>query len=453
MANGSTPPEVPAPPAFQPKTVPQAAQETALSQKGTVVIGGTTYAVGLTWQPLQNPENPIIEIRETLEAEADADLYCLRSSIAPQYGIGRKSIGHKDGMPALAASVAAAVSNKESICAIFQLKNGYYFTAIRNDLILSEEDAFYETKDEARRAFFAMMAVPDWDLKIAPKDWAVEDAENINLVDLLKRAPKFRLVELSALKRTSVLLFIAVIILILLGIVIYTIVSWWDTVFPQEKIVALPTPEVIKPVEPIPEKPKPWEKVPQTDIFLNKCWNNAYQLNAMTVPGWQLNTVYCTPTGISTSWSKSWNQAGRIAWLKSAINEYKMSRISVKISESGTSADGSISFSDIPLVASVPTLSVDQIRDDLIDISQATGLRIDYQQESIVDPPTAPDGTIPPNQQVYHYFRFSIVSPYTPWEWKVFFDKFTGLELLKIDYEPSLDSSTKWKYEGRIYAK
>lgn len=446
-------PETPAPPAFQPMTLQQATEETPLTQKGTVVVSGTTYAVGLMWQPLQNPENPITEIRETLEAESDADLYCLRSSIAPQYGIGRKSMGHKDGMPALAASVAAAVSNKESICAIFQLEDGYYFTAIRNDLILSEEDAFFESKEDARRAFFAMMAVPDWDLKIAPKDWAVEDAENILLPDLLKRAPKFRLVELSALNRTSVLLFIAFIVLILLGVVVYTIVSWWDTVFPQEKIVALPTPEAIKPIEPIPEKPKPWEKVPQVDIFLNKCWNNSYQLNSMTIPGWQINTVYCTPNGITTSWSKSWNQAGRIAWLKSAINEYKISKVNIKIAEAGNAAEGAITFTDIPFVASVPTLTVDQIRDDLIDISQATGLRIDYQQESIVDPPTAPDGTVPPNQQVYNYFRFSIASPYTPWEWKVFFDKFSGLELLKIDYEPSISSSTKWKYEGRIYAK
>lgn len=436
-------------PEMQPTADPSEEQ----TAKGTVEIGGVIYAVGLMWQPLQNPENPAPEIRDALEAEPDGDLYCLRSTIAPQYGIGKKVLGHRDGMPSLAASVASALSDKESVCAVFRIKEGWFFTAIRNDLILSEEDALYETKEDAQRAFFAMMAVPDWDLKIVPEDWSVDGSTELPLDELVKRAPKTRLVELTALKRTSVLFLIALFVIFIVAGLIWTIVSWWETVFPQEKIVALPTPDVIKPLEPAPEKPKPWEKVPQTDVFLNKCWNNAYQLNTMTIPGWELGSVVCTPKGIETGWSKSWGQGGRIAWLKSAINEYKISKINITLSDTGTSATGSISFSDIPLVASVPTLTVSQIREDLIDISQATGLPINFQEQTVLDPPTAPDGTVPPNQQTYHYFQFSIVSAYTPWEWKVFFDKFTGLELLKIEYNPSVESTTKWKYEGRIYAK
>ena len=58
------------------------------------------------------------------------------------------------------------------------------------------------------------------------------------------------------------------------------------------------------------------------------------------------------------------------------------------------------------------------------DIKQATALPIQFSEQSIKDPPDNPDGTVPPNQQVYKYFTFSVSTPYSPQEWKVFFEKF-----------------------------
>lgn len=421
---------------------------------GTIVVEGTVYAVGLMWQSLQNPDDPIPEIREVIESEPGLDLYCLRPASAPQYGVGRKSMGHQDGQPSVAAAVASAYADKNSVCAVFRVKEGWWFVSIRNDLILSEEDRLFTTEEEAQRAFFSMMAVPDWEIKIAPSEWEIEGAEQVTLGNLIKNARKIRLVELSAAKRTQFLIIVAFIIVLLIAGVFYLISSLWETVFTQEKIVAVPTPEIIKPVEPAPEKPKPWEKVPDTTVLLNKCWNNAYQLDTLTIPGWKLGMVICTPTGITTDWTKSWNPGGRIAYLKAAINEYKISKINIQLNEIGSSATGAITFTDIPLVASVPALSADQIRDDLTDISQATNLPIQFSKQIVLDPPNNADGSTPPNQQTYTYYAFTVSSSYTPWEWKTFFDKFSGLELLKIEFNPDMTSTTnKWKYEGRIYAK
>ena len=61
---------------------------------GHVTVNGTKYAVGLMWAPLQNPDDPIPEIREAMDAEPGADLYCQRTSSAPQYGLGKSSLGH-----------------------------------------------------------------------------------------------------------------------------------------------------------------------------------------------------------------------------------------------------------------------------------------------------------------------------------------------------------------------
>lgn len=421
---------------------------------GTIVVDGTIYAVGLMWQSLQNPDDPIPEIREIIESEPGLDLYCLRPASAPQYGVGRKSMGHQEGQPSAAAAVASTYANKTSVCAVFRVKEGWWFVSIRNDLILSEEDRLFTTEEEAQRAFFSMMAVPDWEVKIAPKEWEIEGSEQVILSNLIKNARKIRLVELSAAKRTQFLIVVAVVIVLLIAGVFYLISSLWETVFTQEKIVAVPTPEIIKPIEPAPEKPKPWEKVPETKTFLNKCWNNSYQLDTMTIPGWKLGSVVCTPTGITTDWTKSWNPGGRIAWLKSAINEYKISKVDIQLNEAGTNATGAISFNDIPLVASVPGLDDNQIRDELTDIAQATNLPIQFSKQTVLDPPNNADGSVPPNQQTYTYFAFTISSAYTPWEWKTFFDKFTGLELLKIEFNPDEASTiNKWKYEGRIYAK
>ena len=423
------------------------------SAGGSVTVGGTKYAVGLLWAPLQNQDDPIPEIREAMESEPGADLYCQRTSIAPQYGLGKSILGHHSGQPSLAASVATALSGKSSACCVFQVDEGWWFVAIRNDLILAEEDVLFQDEEEAKRAYFAMMAVPDWDVRIVPAEWNVEGAEQQDLKALIENVRKTRLFELSATKKTQVLIILAVLVIIVLGVLIYLAVQFISSVFEQGPVIPMPTPEVVRPVEPAPEKPKPWERVPQTDILINRCWNNAYQLEAVTIPTWKMGSVTCTPKELSTSWRITNVRGARLAWMKAALERYKLNKVEIKMDPSGTSASGKMAFTDIPLVLSTPTLTVEQIREELTDIKQATALPIQFSEQTVKDPPDNPDGTVPPNQQIYHYFSFSISSPYAPREWKVFFDKFSGLEFLKIGYEQAIGSYNNWTYEGRIYAK
>ncbi len=421
---------------------------------GSITIGRRVYAVGLLWQPLQNSDDPLPEIREAIDSDPDADLYCLRSTSTPQYGIGKKAMGHRSGEPSAAAAIASALNEYVSVAAVFPVKEGWWLLAVRNDLILSEEDRLFETEEEAREAFYSLMALPDWDLKIAPEQWNIEKARQISLETLIKKSgTKVVLEELGAAKKTQFLTIIAIGFLILIGVLIYFLVTLWHSVFTEEKIEAVPVPEAIQPVEPTPEKPKPWEKVPELSSFLHKCWNNAYQLTALTIPGWQIGAVSCNFQGLTTSWHKSWDRAGRIAWLKAALNEYKMSRVNVQLNDDGASAGGQLAFTDIPLVASVPTLDERKLWEELTDIRQATNIQLSFSKQAVLDPPDNPDGTKPANQQEYVFYQFSISSPYTPFEWKTFFEKFPGLELTAISFNPSLDAQDKWKYEGRIYAK
>ncbi|MBR4931809.1 MAG: type 4b pilus protein PilO2 [Alphaproteobacteria bacterium] len=425
-----------------------------LNQNGSITINRREYAVGLLWQPLQNSDEPFSEIREAIDSDPEADLYCLRSTSTPQYGIGKKSMKHRAGEPSAAAAVASALSEYTSVAAVFPVPEGWWLVAIRNDLILSEEDVLYTSEQEAQNKYYSLMSLPDWDLKIAPESWAIDKSRQISLETLLKKSgAKVVLEELGAVKKTQILTFIALGFVGLIFFLLYLVSSLWKSAFTEEKIEAVAIPEVIQPVEPVPEKPKPWEKVPKMDVFLHKCWNNAYQLTSLTIPGWQIGQINCNLQGLTTGWSKSWNSAGRIAWLKAALNEYKMSRVNVQLNQDGTSATGQLSFTDIPMVASVPTIEESQLWDELTDIRQATNIQLNFSRQTVMDPPNNPDGTRPANQQEYVFFQFSISSPYSPFEWLAFFEKFPGLELTSINFNPGLDAQDKWKYEGRIYAK
>lgn len=422
---------------------------------GSILAGKTHYAVGLTWQPLQSPDNPTPEVKEAIESDPDAAGYCLRITSTPQYGIGRKSLGHKPGDISAAAAIANAFIDKASACCVFKVTEGWYFVVIRNDLILSDNDTLYKSEEEALSAFLGMMTVPDWDIKIAPKEWGIEGTEERTFESVARMTRvKTRLEELNTTTRNSIFFILALFLLAILGLFLYLTFYFVKKISQEEQIEPLPIPEVIKPVEPAPEKPKPWEKIPQMHIFLNKCWNNAHQLQTLTIPGWQMGVATCTFQGLTTSWrpDSTW-PATRVGWLKAALNEYKITRINVQISPDGSGATGSLTFHDIPLVASVPIYTPAQLQEELTDIKQATRLNIVFNRQSFLDPPDNEDGSKPENQQEFVYYSFSITSQYTPFEWLTFFKKFPGLELTKIEYNPSIDATDKWKYEGKIYAK
>ena len=429
--------------------VPDLTQETH-SVGGVVTVDDQKYAVGLMWQPVQNIDDPNPEIRETMDSEPDADLYCLRQTSVFQYGVGRSSLGHRSGMPSLAASVAASLSQYESFCAVFQVEEGWWFVAVRNSLILAEEDVLFATEEEAQRAYSSMMAVPDWDACIVPAEWDIDGTIQKSLVELVAKARKVRLQEANAARRTYFLLFIAVVILAALAGLIMVLVNLWRSVFPPQTIQPVQVPQVIQPVAPEPESQKPWEKLVDTKPLIEKCWGDIYQIKSIAFPGWKIGLITCTKEGITTTWTKQ-GKEGFLSWMRFGIKEYEFTDLTVDVS--GNTAVGNVAFSGIPVVGSVPTLTPTELQDDLAEIQQSTGLNLQFNQQVYLDPPNRPDGSRPPNQKSYTYFTFATNSDYTPWEWIQFFEKFSGFELTKIEYNPSNDLTTKWRYEGRIYAK
>ena len=435
-----------------PSEVPE--QVRLRSSTGVVSVDGQRYAVGLIWQPLQNLDDPILEVRETAESEMGADLYCLRPAVTPQYGIGRTELEHKDGMPSLAAAVASVFTDQPSVCAVFKVDDGWWLIAIRNDLILAEEDVVFSNEEEAKRAYASMMAVPDWGLRIIPEDWDMEGAEHRDLGVILQKARKIRLQPVNAVRRTKFLLFIAIIIVLVVGWLIYSLIMLWQNLMPNKVIEhKVQEPTVLPPVRPEPEKSKPWEKVVELSSFLNQCWVSSYQVQSVIVPGWTMGSIECKPSGITTSWRLTNIQEGRLTWMNFGLEEYQLENMKVEVSSSGDSAQGVMPFKKVPIISSVPKLTAAELEEDLKEIKQAMNLvGFQYSRQTLLDPPNLPDGTRPVNQKSYTYYSFVATSAFSPLEWVSFFDKFSGLEMLRIQYTP-MGSDNKWTYEGRIYAK
>jgi len=433
----------------------------SLDDKSVIQVGKTAYAVGLFWQPLQDVDDAIPEIRETMDADVGSDLYCIHYGKVPQYGIGKKSKGHEEGQAVGAVSLLDSLSDRSSFVAVFHVDEGWWFVAARNDLILPEEDVLYQNEQDAKDAFFSMLAVPDWGYKIAPASWNIDDTEEMELEALLRNTIQVRLVSLSAVRGTKVLLGIAFGILLVVSLIVYFVIVLLNRATRGPTKIEPVVPRVaMRSVEPTQEPEKPWEHLVEIGPFVNRCWDHAYQLKSMTVPGWGLNEIVCTPEGIVTGWTKTWQQGGRLAWLQSAYEEYKFKNVQMSINETGTAASAVIKFNELPKIASAPTLSLARLRRELTDISQALNMRIGLVPQEItvsVPAPVGQNGTPEgqPTVRKYRYLAFTFTSSYDPPVWISFFDKFTAVELVKIKYNPRSSSSlsSNWSYEGRIYEK
>ena len=413
------------------------------SASSVIHVGRNTYAVGLFWQPLQDVDDPISEIRETMESDERANLYAIHYGRAPQYGIARSDKGHAEGQLVGSVAVLDSLADKTSFVAVFEVEEGWWFLAARNDLLLPEEDVLYRTEKEAKDAFFSMMAVPDWGYKIAPASWNIDDAQEMRAEDLLKTGLQVRLYSLSAIRGTRVLLTIVALLLIVIGGIVYSIMFFADQEKSQPTIIEPIVPQAtIQPIEPQREEEKPWEKLVSVPEFLEKCWISSYQLKTMDIPGWTLNQIVCTPKGISTGWRKG--DKTRIAWLETALRDQYKIKGEVQVNETATEATIEIPFTDLPLAASTPMYSIQKLRRELTDISQALSMSIQMSVGQVVVEGEAPEeqklGKLqqqPQVSKIYNYLSFSFSSAMDPPAWESFFKPFSALEITKIEYNPT----------------
>ncbi len=412
-------------------------------------IDGVTYATSLFWQPLQNSGDYMQEVEEASNSILEgADLFCIKGGKAPQFGICVSHEGYKGGETAAAVSLATALSDISSFVAVFETAEGWWYTCIRNDIILSDGDMLFLTEEEAKNQFMSMMAVPDWGKKIAPKEWGIEETEEMDLGALLQRGAKSKLQKIKGLRGSKLIMVIAISAIV--GI--WLLSSLVDKLFltPAKRPVTVPMrPKVVQPVQ-VQEVPKPWESIDNPVQFATNCYEGITSLATIMPPGWTIDTISCANNTAATSWKRDF---GQLSIAEKALKHSGLQFAGYSFDNTGTSLSASLGLKPIEKLSSPPEVRLMDLRNALNDKFQSLGLPINLAEEVIrSSAPAAPMGkgpaAVPPQQTSAIILRFSFDSVYNPLTWLDLLTKYSGLEFKLITYNPTGET---WHYEGAFY--
>ena len=396
--------------------------------------GGKTYAASLFWQPLQNRDDPYTEIKEASENVLEgADLFCIKPGKSPQFGLCISYQGYKKNVSAAAVSVATALADRTSFLAVFKVNNGWWYVCARNDIILSDGDMLFLNEEDAKEQFMSMLAVPDWGRKIAPAEWFVEDADNIALEDLLERGAVAKLQKINALRGPKLFAVIAIVTIAIIWALSTLINSVFLAPPPKPIIAPVPVQQIEK--KPPPPEPKPWETLEDPQSVMTKCFEATQAVVGISTPGWKIQGITCTPTGLVTSWQR---EIGRLSWIDKALETSGVTFSSKSISPNGNSMIVSVPINDIKKLNSPPEKTTVDLVNTMNDLFQAIQMPISMTNESWTSP----------QNNIYKSVKFSFTSNHDPLQWIDLLINFSGLKITTIKYDTN---SHNWSYEGAIY--
>jgi hypothetical protein len=397
--------------------------------------GGVKYAASLFWQPLQNRDDPYTEIIEASENVLEgADLFCLKPGKSPQFGLCVSHHGYQPKTPVAAVALATSLSDKSSFLAVFKVEGGWWYVCARNDIILSDGDMLFLNEEDAREQFLSMLAVPDWNRKIAPAEWGIDETETLNLEPLLQNGLVEKLQKVHALRGSK--LFVIAAAVVLVGVwLVYTLI---DSIFlsaPKQPIIA---PVPVQPIEtppPPPPEPKPWESVENPIQVMEKCRQATQDVIKIWTPGWKIEGITCTSSSLVTSWRR---EIGRISWVDKALDTSGVTFSSRSISPDGNSVVVSVPIEGIQTFNSPPEKNAVDLVNTLNDLFQALQMPVSTSTETWTSP----------QNNVYRSIKFSFSSNHDPLQWNHLLMNFSGLRINTIKYDTN---SHNWSYEGAIY--
>lgn len=398
-----------------------------------ITIDGITYATSLFWQPLQNKEDPFAEVGEASEGILEgADLFCIKQGKAPQFGICVSHEGYKSGQNVAAVTLATALADRSSFIAVFQTPNGWWYTCVRNDIILSDGDMLFLSEEDAKNQFISMLAVPDWGRKIAPKEWGIEETEDISLQQLLQRGMNAKLQKIKGLRGAKLLMVIGISAVVGFWLLSNIINALLFT--PKERPVIVPVqPKVVQKVEKAPEI-KPWERLNNPITIMSECFELTQKLQKIMPPGWSIGPMQCSQSGVTTSWNRN---MGRMSWVKKALDKSGVNFSFRTFSDTGTSIAAGVSYNKIMQISSPPMKSSVELRETMNNLFQSIGQNVSLSDGSFTSP----------EKNIYRFVGFKFTSRYNPVVWGDLLTKFSGLDIKMINY-----NGGEWSYEGAIYA-
>ena len=171
------------------------------------------YATGLFWQPI-GAGYVARNYAKNLARSVDKKLN-LFTEYRGMIGLGTRRMGHRAGMPSIAAEVMESMAEYTSFLGAFATDKRYVVIAVRNGVIL--EDKVFDTENDARAEYVKLSQIPDWGALIAPGAWGMPRAIDKTLIDVIGNGVHFNLKSISLVKSrlVSVLIIVSFIFVML----------------------------------------------------------------------------------------------------------------------------------------------------------------------------------------------------------------------------------------------
>lgn len=441
-----------------PKTNVKKTKRFGASSKNYITVDRKKYAVGIFWQPFNDEENKLKEVKAVSKVLQDNkyDLYCVKEVGIAQYGLMSSQDGYKEGMSAAAPFVASRYSDKGSALCVFEVPEGWWMLVIRNDMVLPEEDILYKSESEARLAFETMLSVPDWGYKVAPPSWNVSDADVG--AELNAMIDDFSLAKIKSLSDQKTYSFI--IFLFVAAIIVFSLFKFKNQYMENKRKAAqelvikqrqrLSKQKEIREEE---EKRKIQKKIDET-----KPWRNAYDpeeiysicfstLKSVYLPfaGWAFSGISCSKDGARIDWRKS--GMSKEAYVYRAQEEgYIPEDVNITVSKTG-SASGILKFDKVKKMVSEPREDIKYVEKELKDFFSDNNISNIVKQGS----KTFSFGEGKNIQEkVYKFVSFEITTKEKFSTFSPFLNSFGGMVVTSIEWSMN---GKKWKYKGEIYGK
>jgi hypothetical protein len=412
---------------------------------GVATIGRRKYATGLYWQVSPSGRVATAAKEAARQPGQYADFFAVRASSkagrVAQFGLGQSEVGHRPGMPTLAATLA----NRQpgSWAGAFKLREGTYLVIVRDDLIAPDGDQLYADETEARNRLYQEINLGGLQRIYAPEAWAIPGSDGMSMALLLQDKTDCPL-QPVVIPRSYILggaAAVAVLVALLVGGL------YWQSVNAQKEQERMALEEAQKRAQAaannqVPSQlqqmqidyPPPvrfWEKEPTPLQLVEACRVALAQVSIANV-GWDLASARCDKNGLALQW-------GRRAGFSSPIPD-------AAIDVTGTMASRTVPHTGLnPRGA-----------EDLVDPKTITAkMLIESWQGQVTrapdDPPPDRRPEIPPEQwnpppAPWTKRSFALTITHLPGELQTYFGDLPGVIIGSLTF-----NGGNWLAEGVIY--
>lgn len=387
-----------------------------------VRVKNRPYAVDLTWNEVENKGAAAAEARETAARPGiEADLYCMRSDRS-QYGLGYKANHHLKNMLSLAGQLAD--NRGGSWLGVYEVPEGHYVVAVRENLVLPNTDRVIVDEMELRTLIDDVMPLIDEGSEIhAPDALRIPGTTEVALEDIVgTKGP--RLVETNRVGALTKWLFVGLLIAVLL----FGLTLWmqhqaeldrareWaaeqarlESLRPQQEQIIIP--------------PMPWEGRALAGPWIETCTRELAKA-VLVVPGWRVGGLSCEGASVSQQLVRAGDLGeggGTINWVRWALDQ------------SGMSAAAASPVSGTEVVVSWPLDAVEQHPID-VDTPRVSEARR-YLQSNFEEAFTAIDFSSSGGSEYVMTLNFRVETAYDPRAFNSILTRVPGLTIDRISLE------------------